>query len=533
MDQHLPIPTGASYNDESLLPAPDTQATNQSTLGELRKATISALSRVIYGTWKGKPLEGEQSLDRTFSLEHDPQVRRRSEAIELLGQFSERDAANNLRAVLLRGEKEIDTPPGVRHWLRDTALLTLLRPNKLPSGAVEAALWDEYAYLRHPWPWQWPAVYADLPLLRHYGRLRVFFLSFWLWPILLLAPAPLGFALQLVIATSRANELEAFGRVIEPLERACDANPDACKALEQMLEQAPEPSNALSIGLAGIGALIGLYALVQLVRYLLKRRSTVAGEPGPRVTHWHIPAVLAFVLVALALLVYPLTTLPATQQNILAPLNGWVLIFGIALETYLIHQIAIALLVARIGPLLRIPTNRPMPTVGAWLSAVLALLVLALLTVLWQTMQSGCWQVSENGGSECGSTLFGGALLLPLVLLPLYMLAHDLEQFVRYSKSDHHLLRRILNLFRGGSGGTNARLTLWAIILRRLTDVIYLLLLPLIIMSFWALGQARWPLLLTYLAYLFATPLLVAGVLRLLSILLEKIFGRSEGGSRA
>ncbi|HEX8231682.1 MAG TPA: hypothetical protein VF826_20565, partial [Chloroflexia bacterium] len=97
--------------------------------------------------------------------------------------------------------------------------------------------------------------------------------------------------------------------------------------------------------------------------------------------------------------------------------------------------------------------------------------------------------------------------------------------------AERHLLSRILNLVRGGRRGTNARLALWAVILRRLTDVIYVLLLPLTVMSFWigALYE-RQQLLLAFAVYLFASPLLVAGGLQLLSRQLEKR-SRRHGGS--
>src|SRR5947208_285841 len=127
MDQHTPNSNEASHNDDPLPQALSTPVTGDNPLGDLRKATINGLQRIIYGTWKGTPEEGEKLSARAFSLQHDPQLRRRSEAVELLGSFSERDAVNVLREVLLRGEKELDTTAGAGRWRRDTALLTTLR----------------------------------------------------------------------------------------------------------------------------------------------------------------------------------------------------------------------------------------------------------------------------------------------------------------------------------------------------------------------------------------------------------------------
>ncbi|HEX8231258.1 MAG TPA: hypothetical protein VF826_18410, partial [Chloroflexia bacterium] len=378
-------------------------AERELTLITLRKATIKALTRVIYGMWEG-PLEESQKPPGGFSLEHDPQVRRRREAVEMLGNFEEREAADTLRALLLRGEKDIHKPAGAGRWLRDTALLTLLRPNKLPPGAAEAALWDEFAFLRHPWPFQWSSVYADLPWLRQYGKLRIFFLAFWLWPILLLAPAPLAFILQWVLSA-----------IINARASAGDYGPSI--------------DVPLSFSLVGLGAATGLFALVQFVLYRVKRRSTGLAQAGPRVAAWQIPAVLGFVLVALGLLSYPLGSLPPEEYRLydfLVSLNAWVLIFGIGLETYLLHQVALALLAARRGPLLRISTGRPMATVVAWLGAGLTLIVVAILVFFQSTASSGCWQESQGGVSACGLQLLGVTLLLPLFLLPLYMLARDL-----------------------------------------------------------------------------------------------------------
>ena len=157
----------------------------------LRLRTIAGLRELIYA-----PGETGGAADSTFRPEHDPALRRRTEAVEVLGRFPDPEAAAVLTDLLLRGER--DLPPPVGRWLRDTALLTLLRTTRLPGPAVAAALSQAYGFLRHPLPWQWSAVYDDLPLLARYHKLGLFFRAFWLWPLVILALAPLGLLWQII-----------------------------------------------------------------------------------------------------------------------------------------------------------------------------------------------------------------------------------------------------------------------------------------------------------------------------------------------
>ena len=175
-----PVPSGGA-----VAPAED--------LAALRRRTIAALADAIYG--RGLP------PSTIKQVEHDPVLRQRATAVELLGQFPDPEAVAVLGELVLRGERAIPAPAG--RWLRDTALLTLLRSHRLPPALVDQALGRVYSYALHPFPWQWSAVYDDLPLLQRYGKMGVFFRAFWLWPLLVLGGLPtLGAIWQIIADTS-------------------------------------------------------------------------------------------------------------------------------------------------------------------------------------------------------------------------------------------------------------------------------------------------------------------------------------------
>ena len=130
-----------------------------------------------------------------YYLERDPALLHRTAAVEALGSFPDLEAVKTL-GDLLKDRDDIGGIPG--RWFRDTALLTLLRPNSLPKPAVNRVLIWEFSFWRHPFPWTWGELYDDLPILRRFGKLWVFFRAFWLWPVLILLLPTLLFALQLV-----------------------------------------------------------------------------------------------------------------------------------------------------------------------------------------------------------------------------------------------------------------------------------------------------------------------------------------------
>ena len=367
---------------------PDAPSGDPADLAALRRRTIAGLAALILAP----PAPPDAGLP-VFGAAHDPALLRRSEAVTLLGRFSDPEAAAVLEELLLHGEARLPAPAG--RWLRDTALLTLLRSSRLPAAAVDAALTHAYSFLRQPWPWQWSAVYDDLPLLARYGRLGVFFRAFWLWPLLLLA-VPAGL----------------------------------------------------------------------LARQLI--------DPTP-----------------------------------LVPGFAWLDVFitlGAGLEIYLVHQVVVALLCGR-GALLALP--HPVGPRGKVAAGVLlALIVLALLVLSAGVVLSGCFQVSVNGVSSCALTLQGVALALPLALLPLFLLAHDLEQAARAQ-----------------APGTAGPLGAVAAVLRRLTDVIYIVVLPLLAGGVWGTGGTFRVAALAYLGYLLVVPFLVAGALWLLTGLLARLAG--------
>src|SRR5262245_3501886 len=95
------------------------EASNTDSRTNLRQEAIAALREVIYA---------QDSLlhvgTGTVDLEHDPMVRHRTNAVELLGRFPDAEAVTVLAGLLLRGERDLPAPIG--RWLRDTALLALL-----------------------------------------------------------------------------------------------------------------------------------------------------------------------------------------------------------------------------------------------------------------------------------------------------------------------------------------------------------------------------------------------------------------------
>jgi hypothetical protein len=95
-------------------------------------------------------------------------------------------------------------------------------------------------------------------------------------------------------------------------------------------------------------------------------------------------------------------------------------------------------------------------------------------------------------------------MVLPLLLLPMFILAHDLELAVRYAP-------------RGQSWG----LRVWAVLLRRLTDLIYILFLPTVGGLIWFDQINFGPASFGFLVYLFIVPLIVTGGLTLLKRLLR------------
>lgn len=346
----------------------------------LRARLLAALADLIYAP--DPTLDGEHGM---FSLHHTG-LRHRTSAVEMVGRFPDAAAVALLAELLLRRERARTLPRPLWQWLRDTALLTLLRSPRLPRPAVDATLGHLYSITRHLWPWQWPAVYDDLALLIHYNKQGIFFRAFWLWP-LLAGSIPTGMLINQFVA-------QAY---VEP----------------------------------------------NLLRTL-------------------------FVVV------------------------------GTGLEIYLVHQALIAVLAGARGPLLEVPGAGHNHGKAA-LAGVLALL---LTTVIVGLIVSGSFTVSSEAGPLGSIGLWLAAVILPLLLLPLFILAHDLERTVRYAPRRH-------------SWG----LRLWTVVLRRATDLLYILALPTLAGAAWMVSD---PTVLPiavggFLGYLFAVPFLVAGGLRVLS----------------
>lgn len=184
-----PIPTPDS--PPPLVPPPG----DGTDVAALRRATLHGLRDLIYAR-EGSPA----AAPAPFHPEHDPALRRRTEAVEMVGRFPDPEAVTILADLLERGETAIPAPAG--RWLRDTALLVLLRSSRLPARLVQAVLLRHYSIRRYPFPWQWSAVYDDLPLLARYEKLGIFFRAFWLWPLLIGAIPALALAWQLLFPVS-------------------------------------------------------------------------------------------------------------------------------------------------------------------------------------------------------------------------------------------------------------------------------------------------------------------------------------------
>ncbi len=146
-----------------------------------RHLLLADLEDLIYARnkWKQqRPVEVED-------LAHDPAVIHRMEAVEALGLFPDVEAGHALTKLMqINVKSDIQGIPG--QWLRDAALLTLLRSKRLPPETVTRALEEEYTIRKHWNPFSWGAVYEELPLLREYRKLPVFFRAFWSKPFVVL-----------------------------------------------------------------------------------------------------------------------------------------------------------------------------------------------------------------------------------------------------------------------------------------------------------------------------------------------------------
>ncbi len=358
------------------------------TAAALRGTLIAGLKEAIYAPPEAGP---------ALPPEHDPALRRRTEAVELLGRFPDTAAVDVLGALLLTGERAL--PPPIGPWLRDTALLTLLQSPRLPRRRVDDVLRDAYDITRHLWPWQWSAVYDELPLLARYGRLGVFVRAFWLWPLLLGAVPTLVLLGQLLFRPAQGLRFD-----------------------------------------------------------------------------W---------------------------------LRDLIVTLGSALELLLVHQVVCALLAGQYGPPLRLP-GRVGATGQAWAGLGLAVLVLGLLGAIVALLFTDSFQRSPLGAAA----LLGAVLVLPWVLLPMFMLAHDLEVAVRYAR------RRAL-----------WRTRLAAVLLRRLTDASYVFLLLALAGGVYPFPGAFGPAFAALLAYLLAVPFLVIRGLWLVTRLLDRAPTTPAGGS--
>ncbi|HYP38953.1 MAG TPA: hypothetical protein VEX13_01205 [Chloroflexia bacterium] len=373
-------------------------------VGLVRKLAIERLCDVIYGRLAGKEASNAAGAPLR-KLEHDPGLLRRTEAVELLGRFSEPEAATALANIVVRGEKTIPGPTGA--WLRDSALLSLVSSKRLRTRDVNRGVRRIYKITRHLRFWTWSRVYDDLPLLARYHKLPVFFLAFWLLPILVLAIPTLLLVWQFV----DRNFYARMERFITSLNVRID--------------------------------LFG-HSLVDIVNILI----TV----------------------------------------------------GSAMEIYLIHQVVVAAAASLGGPLIRLPGG----TGVRWRMSV-ALAFLAVTSwLLWQgesIRQSECYKMFNtfDGSNPCADTLWRINYILPLLLLPMYILAHDLEQSVRYEQARTGLFTRAESF-----------------LLRRITDIFYLMILLFLSASVWTTGSLR-EVVLPYMAYLFAVPFAFIAILKFIS----------------
>ena len=371
---------------------------------QVRRLAIQRLCDVIYGRLDGK--ESNQAAGASIrKLEHDPGLLRRTEAVELLGRFPDPEAAVALADIVVKGEKAIPGPTGA--WLRDSALLSLVSSKRLSTRVVNRGIRRIYSTTRHLRFWTWSRVYDDLPVLARYRKLPVFFLSFWLLPVLLLAIPSLILAWQFI-------DRSFYGRMQSFIQ-------------------------SLNVQIDFFGRPFG----------------------------WLVD-VLIFV--------------------------------GAALGIYLIHQIEVAAVAGVGGPIMRIPGGTRM----IWRIAV-AMGLLAVTSWLlwrgWNILESRCYEkfVVRTGVNACADELGRISFILPLLLLPIYILSHDLEQSVRYEQARARWFPRVSSF-----------------LLRRITDIFYLAALLFLAAGVWgsgSLGQAVLP----YMAYLFAVPLAVIVVLKFIS----------------
>lgn len=374
---------------------------------EVRQVRIMAIQRlcdVIYGRMNSSETSTHM-VASLHKLEHDPGLLRRTEAVELLGRFPDPEAAGALADIVVKGEKAMPGPTGA--WLRDSALLSLVSSKHFSTRDVNRGVRRIYRITRHLRFWTWSRVYDDLPVLARYRKLPVFFLAFWLLPILLLAIPTLILIWQFI-----------------------DRN---------------------------------FYASMQRFIVSLNVRIDLFGRSFEDII------------------------------NIL-------ITTGSAMEIYLIHQVVVAAAASLGGPLIRLPGG----TGVRWrMSAALALLAVTAW-LLWQgesIRQSGCYKMFNtfDNSSPCSDTLWLINYTLPLLLLPMYILAHDLEQSVRYEQARTGLFIRAESF-----------------LLRRITDIFYLMILLFLSASVWTKGSLR-EFVLPYMAYLFAVPFLFIVILKFIS----------------
>ena len=193
-------------------------------LDEMQLEYISMLSGVIFPRL---PSQSDASAlskvsnvpSQNMPPAHDPKLRHQLSAVQLLGRFSHPEAVAVLGKLLLADS----TPTGIgmierlwkaeddvaQQWLRDTALLTLLQSNCLPSRKVDELLREVYSFSRNFWPWQRKRVIDELPLLFRYKKQRIFYNAF-LKPASLLM---LALALVIVFIQVSVFQLGTLGDI--------------------------------------------------------------------------------------------------------------------------------------------------------------------------------------------------------------------------------------------------------------------------------------------------------------------------------
>jgi hypothetical protein len=416
-------PEAKHGRDEAHDEARRTRAASQGRY-EARRALIASLCRVIDGTYKTQPETVEAELSQSsesdwalsseqkqklkpihaYQLEHDPVLRRRTEAVNLLGRFPDVEAVRALEDLLLNGEARFLAPIG--RWLRDSALLSLLRGQRLPVNEVNRTLWKAYFIGRHLNPLHWDEVYDDVPLLTRYHKMTLFFTAFWVWPLLLLSPPTLFLVWQL-LARPKVEDLS-------PLLASTINNP------------------------------------------------------------------MVFVPIVLAM----------------------------GLEIYLVHHVLIIMLAGRFGPLLRLPTSVTPEGEARWgrkLALVISAILLFILVVYFNPGRLLSISVKEP-------IVLGSVLLLPLLLLPLYMLTHDVAYSLRYASHRERLLL-----------GNSPR------ILGVTTAVMYIFMLPLVELLVWSryMPEDNLPII-VFLIYLFCMPIIEAYLLSGLSQVVARLRERGS-----